>query len=350
MKIDKLLLENFRNHKELVLDFNGESTLIIGKNGAGKTNILEAAHMLSTTKSLRTTYDREVISHNEDYARMAMSVIPNGDLKELELFVVKSERSENSSTKRAKVDKVKKPLTEFAGNINSVLFTPHDVELFTQSPSKRRDYLDSIFYQMDKNYKRAHRDYKKAVRSRNKLLDKIREFGNGKDQLPYWDEKIIETGNMIQKRRKQFLDFVQKNINKYADELNSQSVIYKINYEKNEISRERLLEKRGAEIGAARTLVGPHRDDFTIKFNNHSISSYGSRGQKRTTVLSLKLCEIDFINKVLGRRPILLLDDIFSELDENHKTAVTNIIELQQTIITTADENDVKNDLNVIRL
>lgn len=350
MKIDKLLLENFRNHKELVLNLNGESALIVGKNGTGKTNILEAAHMLSTTKSLRATYDREVISHNEDYARMVMSVIPNGNLKELELFVVKSQRSKNSSTKKAKVDKVKKSLTDFAGNINSVLFTPHDVELFTQSPSKRRGYLDSIFYQMDKSYKRAHRNYKKAVRSRNKLLDNIREFGTGKDQLPYWDEKIIETGKLIQKRRKQFLDFVQKNINNYANKLNSQKIKYEVVYDKNKISKEKILNKRPSEIGAARTLVGPHRDDFIIKFNKHDISSFGSRGQKRTTILSLKLCEIDFINKVLGRRPILLLDDIFSELDESHKTAVTNIIGLQQTIITTADENDLKNGLKVIRL
>lgn len=350
MKIDKLLLENFRNHKELVLDFDGESALIVGKNGAGKTNVLEAAHMLSTTKSLRATYDREVINHKAEYARVAASIVPNGQLEELELFVIKSDRSENSSTKKVKVDKVKKTLSEFAGNINTVLFTPHDVELFTQSPSKRRDYLDSIFYQMDRGYKKAHRDYKKAIRNRNKLLDKIREFGTGKDQLPYWDEKIIETGNLIQKRRKQFLDFLQKNINGYADELNTNHVEYKINYEKSEISKQRLMDKRNSEIGAARTLIGPHRDDFSIEFNKHDISSYGSRGQKRTTVLSLKLCELDFITKVLGKRPILLLDDIFSELDENHKNAVTNIIDLQQTIITTADENDLKNGLKVIRL
>lgn len=350
MKINKLLLENFRNHKEFVLDLEGQSVLIVGENGTGKTNLLEAIHLLSVTKSPRTTYDRDVITYGKNYARIAANVIPNGEVQNLELFVIKSDRSENSSTKKVKVDKVKKSLTDFAGTINTVLFTPHNVELFTQSPSKRRGYLDSIFYQMDKNYKRKHRDYKKAMRQRNKLLDKIREFGTGEDQLPYWDDKLIETGKLIQKRRRQFLDFAEKNLNNYADDLNTQKVEYEIIYEANIINKEKVQQKRKAEIGSARTLIGPHRDDFLIKFNNHALSSFGSRGQKRTTILSLKMCEIDFINKLLGKRPILLLDDIFSELDGRHKKAVTNIIDMQQTIITTADENDLKNGLKIVRL
>lgn len=350
MKIKQLRLTNFRNHKNLNLDLKGESTLIIGPNGSGKTNILEAIHLISTTKSLRAQYDREMISHKGKYARIEAEIFPNGESKALEMTLIKSDKFENKASKKVKINKVNKSLNNFAGTMNSVLFTPHDIEMFTNSPSVRRKYLDLLFFQIDKDYKRAHSQYIRAVRQRNKVLEKMRDLGVGQDELEYWTEKILVTGTLIQNKRRSFFDFVQENIHRHAEQLNDEPILYEIKYDLSELSEERLEKYKDAELASARTLVGPHRDDFFIKYNDFDVAKYGSRGQKRTTLLAIKLCEIDFINKHLGRRPILLLDDIFSELDEVHKEAVLNIVDLQQTIITSAEDAGFNGKLNKITL
>jgi DNA replication and repair protein RecF len=350
MRIQNIKLRNFRNHQDTKLDFDGETTLIIGKNGAGKTNLLEAIHLLATTKSLHSKYDKEMISHDKKFARIDANINPNGDKQKLELLITKSDKFENASSKKVKLDKVARSLNNFAGTLNTVLFTPHDVELFTASPSIRRKYLDALFFQIDKKYKRATSQYTKAVRQRNKILEQIRDFGTGKNQLEYWDEKVIETGTIIQNSRDDYFDFVQKIINTHIDTLSSEDTTCEIIYNKSEINPDALKESQDTEIRAGRTLIGPHRDDFSINYNNHDIARYGSRGQKRTTILALKLCEIDFINKYLDRRPILLLDDIFSELDEGHKDAVTNSFDLQQTIITSAEPINMGKAIHLINI
>lgn len=350
MKIHKLALTNFRNHKNLNIDFKGESTLLVGTNGIGKTNILEAIHLISTTKSLRTEFDKEMIAHNEKFARIEVNAFPNGDKNLLEMVITKSDRFENSSSKKVKLDKVAKSLNTFAGTINTVLFTPHDVELFTNTPSVRRKHLDSLLFQIDKQYKKATSEYTKAIKQRNKLLELIRDFGTGYDQIDFWTEKAILSGKTIQKKRSEFFDYARDNLQKHGKELNKENVIYEINYDKSEISEERIAKYKDAEIAACKTLVGPHRDDFSINFNSYDVARYGSRGQKRATILALKLCEIDFIDKTVGKRPILLLDDIFSELDQVHQDAVLNIIGMQQTIITSADNNNKNMGLHTIEL
>jgi len=339
MKINDLTLEYFRNHKNLKLKFEKTSTLIIGDNGSGKTNILEAVHLLSTTKSLRTKYDREMIAHGEKIARIEANVVSDGDKNNLELYIVKSEKFENASTKKVKVNGVSRTLQNFAGNLNSVLFSSSDIEIFSGSPSVRRKYLDQIFFQIDNKYARAHKDYSRAVRQRNKLLELLRGFGEGGDQINYWDEKIISIGSFIQKKREELFDFFQSTIGGHAEKLNEVKVEYKIEYLKNEVSEKRIEKYKNKEIAAAATLVGPHRDDFAVLYNGFDISSFGSRGEQRATILAFKLCEIDFIEKCTGFRPVLLLDDIFSELDQPHRDAVKNILPLQQTVITATDES-----------
>lgn len=350
MNIYNLKLKNFRNHVSTEWNFEGNSILLVGENGAGKTNILEAIHLMATTKSLRADYDLEMISHDENFARIEAEIKANGDSKTLEMLISKTPRSENTSSKKVKIDKVAKSLNNFAGTINTVLFTPHDVELVTNSPSIRRRHIDALFFQIDKGYKKATSDYKKAIRQRNKLLEQIREFGIGKDQLDYWTEKVIENGKVIQDKRFKFFDFANHNIEKFSNMLNTDKTDYVLKYLKNEINKERLEKYKHAEIAAAKTLIGPHRDDFLITINDFDVSKFGSRGQKRTVILALKLCEIDFIENQLSRRPILLLDDIFSELDDAHREAVLEIVNLQQTIITTADKNDVKNGLTTLEI
>ena len=350
MRLLKLKLKNFRNHSNRQFSFDGKSTLISGPNGSGKTNLLEAIHLLSTTKSLRASYDREMISHDKTLTRVEAKVTQNKKSSNLELMVIKNDKFDNKSSKKVKLDKVNKSLQDFTGALNTVLFTPHDVEMLTSSPSIRRKYVDLIFFQVDKDYKRAYRDYAKAVRQRNKILEQIRDFGKGSEQIEFWNKKIIDTGSAVQDKRQKFFDFVQKNIGKYGEMLNSKEATYDIEYLISSLSKERIKEYEKAEIGAARTLIGPSRDDFAIRYDGFDVSKYGSRGQKRIIILALKMCEIDFITKFAGKRPILLLDDIFSELDEFHKEAVKNIVDLQQTVITSAENSDLKGSFNTITL
>lgn len=348
MRINKLTLEYFRNHKNLKLSFKEDLSLIVGNNGSGKTNILEAIHLLSTTKSLRAKFDREMISHGSNILRIEADVISDGEENNLELYIIKREKFENASSKKVKVNGVSKTLQKFAGNLNSVLFSTSDIEIFSGSPSVRRKYLDLIFFQVDEKYGRAHRDYTKAVKQRNKLLELLREFGEGRDQIDYWDEKIIGTGFLIQEKREELFDFFQNKINKHSRKLHTGMVEYNIDYKKNEVSEKRIAKYKDREISAAATLVGPHRDDFAVKFNGFDIASFGSRGEQRATILGFKLCEIDFIEEYTGFRPVLLLDDIFSELDSPHREAIKNILPLQQTIITSTDSPEaLKNILNL---
>lgn len=338
MQINKLHLKNFRNHSKNLFEFGNKATVIIGDNGIGKTNILEAIHLLSTTKSLRTTYDREVISHEENASAITANATIDSEQTKLEMTLVKSETQKNASSKRVMINGVKKTLQNFSGKLNSVLFSPSDIEVFAGSPSNRRKYIDSIFFQIDLDYKRAHKDYTKAVRQRNKILDTIRETGKGKDLIKFWDDKVIETGELIQKKRTDLFEFINENIKQHAKLVNGEEAEVEVDYERSSINQARILYYKDKEIAAARTLIGPHKDDFKIKLNGYAISSFGSRGQQRSTLLALKLCEIDFLTEKTGHRPILLLDDIFSELDDYHKEAVENIMYLQQTIITSADE------------
>ena len=350
MKISTLELKNFRNHQNLKLDFGAGSTLILGPNGSGKTNILEAIYLLSTTKSLRTQFDREVIAHDAEFARVVAKVETEGDIKSLEFVISKVPQTENTSTRKIKIDKKTKQLGDFIGTFNVVLFSPHDVELFTNSPSVRRRHLDILLTQIDKKYKNAHSEYTKAVRQRNKILEKIREWHGTFEEAGFWTDKVLETGRILQKKRQEFLNFAEKNVNKHLETLDAGGEKTNIEYIKSEISEERFEKYKMAEVASAQTLIGPHRDDFLITRDGHNIARYGSRGERRATILGLKLCELDFMEKEAGERPVLLLDDIFSELDEKHREGVAGIVDLQQTIVTTADENDAKNGFEVIRL
>lgn len=336
MKIYSLKLTNFRNHKSLAIDFEGNSLTIKGENGIGKSNILEAIHMLSTTKSLRTTYDSEVINFNENFCKIEALVENNNGKDTVELTIQRSEKLKNGSIKTAKVNKVKKPLKTFSGYFNSILFTPADIEIITGSPSIRRKYIDSVFYQFDENYKKNIISYSHVIRQRNKILELIRESNTGRTQLNYWNEKLLELGQNIQDKRKTFFNYIHEEIHNHSIKLNPIDSEYSLVYEANLVTESHMAERERAEIAAARTLIGPQRDDFIIKLNDKDLGTFGSRGQQRTAVLALKLCEMNFLVQKTQQKPVLLLDDIYSELDETHKHAVEEITDEQQTIITTA--------------
>lgn len=350
MKLLNLTLINFRNHKKLKIKFDEKITLITGKNGSGKTNILEAIHLLSTSKSFRAGYDREMINLDLDFARVDAETT-DGDRNKLEMIITKNANFENASSKKVKINGVAKTIYNFCEKTKTVLFTPEDIELITGSPSQRRKYIDLVLFQTGIEYKRASNMYTKALRQRNRLLEMINEQNIGQGQIDYWTEKILENGMIIQNKRDEFFTFLKEVIKEHGDDLNvKEQTIFGINYKKNQIDERRLELHKEKEILAKSTLVGPHRDDFEITMNNLDISAFGSRGQQRSAVLALKLSEVDYFTQFLYEQPVLLLDDIFSELDKNHREAVMRVMSGQQTIITSTEHFDLPFEFEEVKL
>ena len=353
MHLKTINLTNFRNHKNLQLDLHRRGLLIRGPNGSGKSNILEAIHLLSSTKSLRVKYDRELIGHAQIAAHIEAKINDKNaqTTDNLMMSIIKNETSENSSSKKAKINGVAKSLNKFGGNFCSVLFTPQNIDLVTGAPGLRRKYLDSVLIQTIPSYKKTLNNYKNVIRQRNKILEKIRDFGCGKKELEYWNQQHIIFSKIISGHRREFLEFVNNNIESFAQELNRNDTTYKFLYINKPVTKEKLNKYYKAEVSSKNTLLGPHRDDFEIHSHGLNMASYSSRGQQRTVILALKLCELEYITKTKKIRPVLLLDDIFSELDKQHKQALKNIINDQQTIITTtAEQIPFEHNLTIIEL
>jgi DNA replication and repair protein RecF len=240
--------------------------------------------------------------------------------------------------KRVLVNGVGKRLQDFIGHFNTVVFRPAELELVTESPSVRRNFLDTVLSQVDYEYRRALLSYEKGMRRRNKILLAIRDEGKSRSELYFWDKLLIKNGEYIASKRSDFIDFV----NRFEFVGSSE---YSILYDRSVISEERLKQYERQEVFAGKTLVGPHRDDIKFKITNaklkieRELDAFGSRGEQRMGVLWVKVAEIDFIERRLGRRPTLLLDDIFSELDHGHRVLVGDLAHKQQTILTTSDSH-----------
>lgn len=305
--LSKLTLADFRNYGKKSIAFAPGVTLIVGPNAIGKTNIIEAIYFLATGKSFRAETEQEVVKEGEAV----------GAIRSENLEIIFDNRGR--FTKIYRVNGVGKRQVDFVGNLRAVLFCPQDIEIATDSPSTRRKYLDSVLNQIFKDYRVATHIYEKALRQRNRLLWRIREEGLEKSQLEYWNQLLITNGKTIHERRRDYLSYLN------------------LPYDHSVISAERLERYANEEIGAAVTLVGPHRDDFKVVVRGKNIKSYGSRGEQRLAVFNIKLGELEYVKKVTGVDPVLLLDDIFSELDHENRHKVLEVIPKQQTIMTTTD-------------
>lgn len=344
--IQSVVLSDFRNFKKKSLEFSDRITVIVGANGVGKTNILESMFLLSTGKSFKARTEVEMLRYDAEIARISGRIV-NNELRTMDGEEIHSSDSVKHDSaleaiitkgdngwpkKRLQINGVPKRIIDFAGLFKSVLFGPWDMDLVTESPSIRRKFLDSVLSQIDREYRRSALSYEKGLRQRNRLLFRIREEGVPRSQLLFWNQLLIKNGDYISRKRAEFIEFVneQKGINKQKLE---------IIYDKSAISEARLEQYAGEEVASATTLVGPHRDDFVFIADSRELSRYGSRGQQRMSVLWLKLAELNYIEDQTGERPTLLLDDIFSELDHEHRDIVMAVTTKQQTIITTADEH-----------
>ena len=326
--LNSISLQNFRNYKKSEFDFSKSSTLIVAPNTFGKSNILEAIFLISTGKSFRTDKDFQMLNFGKEVGRVKAKIDNLG----LEVVITNGNvGGVTSQYKKFLVNGVAKRRVDFAGNLLCVLFSPQDLDIIIDSPGLRRNFLDNVLEQVDRDYRIAILAYIKAIRQRNALLEVARETGvKNQKQFEYWDNLVITNGQIITHKRNEFIDFVNKQTKDIFD--------FVISYDKSEISRQRLDHKL-QEIASGVTLVGPHRDDFSVlmvnKNQTHDVKYFGSRGQQRLAILQLKSLEINFIEKILGQRPLLLLDDIFSELDSGHINLILDQIGKQQTIITT---------------
>jgi len=314
----------------------------VGPNTSGKTNLLEAIYLLATGKSFRAGVEREMISYGQEIARVQGKIESEEGIQALEIVLTPGQvGSERVAKKKYSINKVGKRMMDFVGHLRCVLFGPEDLEIIVNSPSTRRDYLDRVLEQVDREYRRASLSYQKGLRQRNKLLEQIREEGKPRSILFFWDKLLIENGEVITRKREEFIEFINQQPDYFGD-LN-------IQYDQSPISPARLEKYAGEEVAAGMTLVGPHRDDFRITLidadinaeergnEGRDLSVYGSRGEQRTAVFSLKLGELEYVAERTGERPVLLLDDIFSELDHERRKKLLEVIPQQQTIITTTD-------------
>ena len=340
MYIERIKLQNFRNYKELELNLNKNINVIYGDNAQGKTNILEAIFLCSFGKSFRTIKEKEIIKFNENKTLV-------------EIFFQKKDRDgkigiEIGQKKQISVNGIKiKKLSELLGNLNIVLFTPDDINILKNGPANRRKFLDMMIGQLRPNYVYNLNMYLNTIEQRNNYLKQIKEENKPESMLDIWDEKLADYGEVIFKYRQIFIEKILKKINEIHSGITDKKEILEIKYISNCNDKSEYIKllksRRKLDIIKGFTTKGIHRDDFMIYINGKEVNIYGSQGQNRTVVLSLKLAELNVIYEEIGEYPILLLDDFMSELDEKRRNNFLKNIENTQVILTGTEKIDLPN-------
>lgn len=341
MLISNIKLQNFRNYKNLDLELNRGINIFFGDNAQGKTNILESIFLCSIGKSFRTNKEKEVIKLGENYAKISIDY-------------EKSDRSgkvdyELSDKKNININGVRiKKLSELLGNINIVIFTPDDINILKGGPAGRRRFLDMMIGQLKPAYVYNLNMYLKYLEQRNNYLKQIKSENKPIDMLEIWNEKIIEYAEKVNKYRNEFMNIIKCKINEIHSSITDQNEIIEIEYVSDYVNKENFKNKlhNSEKIDIIRgfTTKGIHKDDFIVKINNKPINIYGSQGQNRTAILSLKICELQVIYDEIGEYPILLLDDFMSELDDKRIKSFLKNIEDTQVIITCTQKMELDNN------
>ena len=338
MYIEKIRLQNFRNYENLEIDLNKNINIIYGENAQGKTNIIESIFLCAFGKSFRTSKEKEMIKFNKEKSLV-------------EAFYQKKDRDgkikiELGNKKQISLNGIKiKKLSELLGNINIVIFTPEDINILRDGPVKRRRFLDMMIGQLRPNYVYNLNMYTKTIEQRNNYLRQIKEENKPEEMLEIWDEKLAEYGEKVYIYRKEFIEKIYNKINEIHGNITDNKETLKIEFISNCDNKEKYLkllkERRKLDIIKGFTTKGIHRDDFVIYINGKEVNIYGSQGQNRTVVLSLKIAELNVIYEEIGEYPILLLDDFMSELDEVRRKNFLNNIKNTQVILTCTEKIDL---------
>lgn len=346
MIIKSIELSNYRNYENMVITFDEGTNILYGDNAQGKTNILEAAFISGTTKSHRGTKDKEIIRFGQDESHIKTTVIK----KDREYLIDMHLRSRGS--KVVAINKIPiKRATELLGILNIVFFSPEDLNIIKNGPAERRRFIDLELCQLDKLYLSDLTNYNKALLQRNKLLKDITHNTQLMETLFLWDSKLVEYGKSVIKKRRQFIDDLNEIIGDIHNKISGGKETLILKYEPNIediFFEDELIKSRNKDLKLCQTTVGPHRDDIIFSIDGIDIRKFGSQGQQRTSALSLKLSEIDLVKKITKNTPVLLLDDVLSELDSNRQNYLLNSISDIQTIITcTGLEEFVKNRFQI---
>ena len=341
MELLNLTLVNFRNFANKKVVFDKELTVILGENGSGKSNIIGAIGLLSAVKLWPVESDLDFIRFGQSEAKVEGKV--EGD--EVKVLTINFQVIDETYIKKAYfVDSIKKRLFDFRNFLSMVVFEPSDLDLVTGSPSLRRHHLDILLSSVDREYWRSLYSYNKVITRRNKVLLRIQEGKAKKAELDFWDGRLLEHGKVVSEKRKElfeFLNFVEPSYAKASEGKKRTIPDLSWSLVQSVLTEEKIEKNRDRDIAAGMTLSGPQRDDFKFLSRGKNLEYFGSRGEQRMAVLALKLAELEFFSVKRQARPILALDDIFSELDWDHRRAVLDVIGNQQTIITAAEADSV---------
>lgn len=349
MIIKSIELSNFRNYESLDLNFDYGTNILYGNNAQGKTNILEAISVSGTTRSHKGSKDKEMIRFGEEEAHIK-TVVNKKDMDyQIDVHMKKNK------TKGIAVNKVPlKKASELFGILNIVFFSPEDLNIIKNGPSERRRFLDSELCQLDKIYLSDLAKYNKILNQRNKLLKDMVFRPDLKETLPIWDAQLIDYGKRIIKRRKSFVDELNEIVFDIHKQISGEKEELVLKYEPNiddAFFHDELNRAKERDMRFCQTSVGPHRDDMQFSVFDVDIRKYGSQGQQRTSALSLKLAEIELVKRNINETPVLLLDDVLSELDSSRQNYLLNSIHDIQTIITcTGLDEFIKNRFKIDKI
>lgn len=346
-------------------------TLFHGGNGEGKSNLIEAIYMLAIARSPRTANDRDLMRRaaagGEAYARIAANVERDGDPLRLQIDLVsanadasaapygKPPRDASAVQKRFRVNGAPRTAAALVGQLNAVMFSADDLDIVYGSPSARRRYLNILIAQADREYLRALRRYERIVRQRNHLLRQIRDGGARPDELGFWDDALVDEGKLVIERRRASAQTLSQSAKPIYAEMSGASETMAAAYSPNvplppeasddtiaDLMRQRLAERRAAELARGVTLVGPHRDDLRLTLDDMDAAAFASRGQTRTLALALKLAEAEYLAARRAHQPVILMDDVLSELDAARRIqTLERASRYRQALITTADAHAV---------
>ncbi len=342
MIIRKLELKDYRNYDSLDVEFDEGTNILYGDNAQGKTNILEAIYVAATTKSHKSSKDKDIISFDKEEAHIRTYLEKEGVSTRVDMHLRKNK------TKGIAIDgqKIKKA-GDLLGLCNVVFFSPEDLGIVKNGPAERRRFVDMELCQLDSFYLYNLNHYNKIVNQRNKLLKDMYMNPELKDTLNIWDSQLVSFGSKIIERRQLFVSQLNEIMADIHDKLTGGKEKIHISYEP-DISIDEFADKlrmnQERDIKLKMTSVGPHRDDIAFLVENIDIRKFGSQGQQRTAALSLKLSEIELIKRVSKDTPLLLLDDVLSELDSNRQNYLLNSIGDIQTIITCTGLEDFVNN------
>ncbi len=340
MWVSRAELTHFRNYEKLVLDLENTVYFIVGKNGQGKTNILEAIAYASLSKSFRNNEVRDIIQRNADFLRLHFLVHKEHEELSLEEFVGSTETSplERAFWK----NKVSVSLDDYLATLKVVVFSPENVNLLLLGPDTRRKYLNFLQLQNFPQKWRLISDYAKVLAQRNALLWQVRKGYAETKELLYWDEKLVSEGTKIIETREEIVRRLNEHFGSFFEEISGKTekaeVVYRANVSAQNF-QEQLAATEQSDIEKGITQTGPHRDNLEIRVEGQDILSFGSRGELRTALLALKFAECKMLPE--NEKPVLLLDDVFSELDARRREKVLELSRPYQTFITTCELADL---------